>query len=143
VKMYVLWRVLAFRRENPELFAQGEYLPLQASGSAREHIVAFARVFGGKALVVAVPRLVARLVRHQVGYLPVGEQTWGDTRLHLPDTLQGLEYTNLLGGSAPLSPDSQAGFAAGELFAAFPLALLANQHRGLGVGPGEDEQPRG
>jgi (1->4)-alpha-D-glucan 1-alpha-D-glucosylmutase len=128
VKMYVLWRVLAFRRENPGLFAQGEYLPLQVSGSGQEHICAFARRYGEKVLIVAVPRLVARLVRHQVGRLPLGEEIWGDTRLHLPEVLQSLEYTNLLTGKNSLSPQGRVGFLGGELFDLFPLALLANQH---------------
>ncbi|HSL41370.1 MAG TPA: hypothetical protein VK857_13430, partial [Desulforhopalus sp.] len=127
VKMYILWRVLAFRRENPGLFAQGEYLPLQVSGSGQEHICAFARRYGEKVLIVAVPRLVARLVRHQVGRLPLGEEIWGDTRLHLPEVLQSLEYTNLMTGKNSISPQGRVGFLGGELFDLFPLALLANQ----------------
>ncbi|NLG80170.1 MAG: hypothetical protein GX492_10205 [Firmicutes bacterium] len=39
----------------------GDYVPLDAVGPQRDHVCAFARRLGGLWVIVAVPRLVARL----------------------------------------------------------------------------------
>jgi (1->4)-alpha-D-glucan 1-alpha-D-glucosylmutase len=108
LKLYVTWCGLHLRRREPDLFADGEYLPLAATGPRAAHVVAFARVHEGRWVVAAVPRLTAAL------------DGWGDTRLPLPagaphawqHILTGAEVR----GSAP---------AASELFDAVPVALLA------------------
>ena len=38
---------LHLRQQQPELFAKGVYVPLEVSGSRREHVVAFARELNG------------------------------------------------------------------------------------------------
>ena len=48
IKMYLINRAMEFRRENPELFMRGDYLPLKVIGPRANHIVAFARVHEGK-----------------------------------------------------------------------------------------------
>src|SRR6185437_1463119 len=56
IKAYVTQRTLRFRREQPRLFGQGGYLPLEATGARREHVCAFARFVGEEVLLVVVPR---------------------------------------------------------------------------------------
>lgn len=46
VKMHVLARALAARQENSDLFLDGKYHPLEASGDRSENLVAFARSHG-------------------------------------------------------------------------------------------------
>ena len=43
LKMWVIWRALGLRRERPELFARGEYVPIIVGGDRARHAVAYAR----------------------------------------------------------------------------------------------------
>lgn len=52
-KLAVIARLLAFRREKSELFAQGSYDPLEVRGPATCRVCAFVRRFGGESLLVA------------------------------------------------------------------------------------------
>ena len=38
VKLYLTWRTLRFRREHPDLFQHGAYLPLTTAGPLEEHL---------------------------------------------------------------------------------------------------------
>ena len=62
VKLLLTHAGLAARRANPELFAGGAYLPLQAEGPRAANLCAFARSAGGRLAVVIAPRLVAGLL---------------------------------------------------------------------------------
>jgi (1->4)-alpha-D-glucan 1-alpha-D-glucosylmutase len=78
-KMLVMHRLLELRRQLPELFAVGDYEPLEVTGGpGGDHLCAFARRHGNYVLVIAVPRLAYRLYR--------GSSTanWGDAELVLP-----------------------------------------------------------
>lgn len=106
-KLLVTSRALRLRRERPELFAG--YRPLQASGPAVSHLLAFGRGAGG----AAGPGALTLATR-----LPYGlEQSggWRDTAVELEtamkDELTGTSYGP---GPAPLS----------EVFRAYPVALL-------------------
>nr|MDQ6913921.1 malto-oligosyltrehalose synthase [Verrucomicrobiota bacterium] len=92
IKMFVTQRLLNFRRENPLLFRQGNYVPLAVSGTHAESIVAFAREHENKWTVVLVPRLSAR-----VGFPPIGER-WQDTAVELPPAAGNLGAKNLFTG---------------------------------------------
>src|SRR2546423_15689598 len=43
IKLYLIWRALRFRRGHATLFAEGDYVPLVATGTQAKHVVAFAR----------------------------------------------------------------------------------------------------
>ncbi|MBV9522888.1 MAG: malto-oligosyltrehalose synthase, partial [Alphaproteobacteria bacterium] len=60
-KLFLIWRVLGCRAAHPELFAEGEYLPLAAAGAHADHICAFLRRHSGRSLAVVVPRLIGKL----------------------------------------------------------------------------------
>jgi len=76
-KLFVTRRLLGFRQARPELFAEGDYHPLEATDGCSEHLCAFMRTRGEERLAVAVPRLVYRLYRD-------GVADWGATTLVLP-----------------------------------------------------------
>ena len=96
LKLWTTWRLLALRAQDPALFEQGAYIPLKASGKAREHIVAFARRTAQGLLIVVAARLFARLLK-EPGRLPVGEACWGDVSVDLAPAFHGWE-------SAPAEP---------------------------------------
>jgi (1->4)-alpha-D-glucan 1-alpha-D-glucosylmutase len=53
-KLFVTWKALNFRKDNPEMFTKGSYLPLQVSGGELV-TVAFARHHENKWLLVVIP----------------------------------------------------------------------------------------
>jgi (1->4)-alpha-D-glucan 1-alpha-D-glucosylmutase len=53
IKLHVLRRLLALRAAHPELFAEGDYLPIELEGVATDNAIAFQRVHGEKRIVVA------------------------------------------------------------------------------------------
>lgn len=61
VKLFLTYKSLHFRRANRQLFASGEYIPLQTTNSQYEHVCAFTRNMEGIWVLVAVPRLLAYL----------------------------------------------------------------------------------
>ena len=92
-KLFIVHRLLGLRRDHPELFAAGDYLPLEVTDGPRaDHLCAFARRRDGAVLVVAVPRLVCRLYRDD------SVADWGAAELVLPallawrDVLTGREW---------------------------------------------------
>jgi 4-alpha-glucanotransferase/(1->4)-alpha-D-glucan 1-alpha-D-glucosylmutase len=91
-KLYLTWKVLQRRRRLAELFRDGEYLPLAATGARTDRLCVFARRHDGGCIVVAVPRLSASGT--PVGTLPLGP-VWEDTRFELP---QAGAYENVFTG---------------------------------------------
>ncbi|MEX0966143.1 MAG: malto-oligosyltrehalose synthase [Bacteroidia bacterium] len=82
LKIFVLYKALQFRKSLPNLFEEGEYLPLRVSEAFSEKALCFARKSGNDYCVVVVPRLVVPLCRE--GKYPIGAQVWQDALLTLP-----------------------------------------------------------
>ncbi len=120
-KLYVTSRTLAFRERHPDLFLDGDYLPLDASGAKHDHVVAFARQGGaeGRQVVTVVPRLVHGLLSGHLVF-PLVEAIWGDTSLHLPGPGT---YRNLF-DDAMVATDDQGVIAVANILNAYPVALL-------------------
>jgi (1->4)-alpha-D-glucan 1-alpha-D-glucosylmutase len=116
VKQQVLARLLADRTATPEFYAKADYRPLEAEGAKARHLLAFQRTLADERLLVAAPRLVARHLADETP--PLGPEFWGDTMARAAagrwrDVLTGTE----------LAGDDK-GIQAGELFSAFPIAVL-------------------
>ena len=112
-KMFIAARLLALRREHPELFAYGDYEPLEiAEGRHTDRLGAFARRHGAMVLVAAVPRLVYGLYRDG------GPPDWGATDIALPSPGP---WREIFTGS---SWEGRSGIRAAELLREFPVAVL-------------------
>jgi (1->4)-alpha-D-glucan 1-alpha-D-glucosylmutase len=130
IKLYVIWKTLAFRNRNADLFRDGEYLPLQTSGEHANHVVAFARRADNRngvdpeVAIVAVPRLLAKVVKNDA-HLLVGNDVWSDTRIQLRANL-GTRFRNLFTGEVLEAQKSGPALElpAAQMFADFPIALL-------------------
>jgi (1->4)-alpha-D-glucan 1-alpha-D-glucosylmutase len=121
-KLLVAARLLGLRRDQPELFASGDYQPLEiGEGRNADRLCAFSRSHAGVALVVAVPRLVYGLFRD-------GEPAdWGTTELALPSTGP---WRNVFTGAVF---DGRDRIGAAELFADFPVAVLFAKAPAMGA----------
>ncbi len=65
IKMYITQQLLQARKENPSLFTDGDYIPLEVKGVYKEHILAFARVTNNSCCVVIIPLHIATLSTKQ------------------------------------------------------------------------------
>ena len=61
IKLYVTHLALQLRHENPGLFADGTYVPLEGEGPRKDHAFGFVRGKEGRSAAVIVPRFVTRL----------------------------------------------------------------------------------
>jgi (1->4)-alpha-D-glucan 1-alpha-D-glucosylmutase len=112
-KLFVAARLLGLRRDQPELFASGDYQPLEVSeGRNADRLCAFARQHAGMALTVAVPRLVYGLFRDRE------PADWGATELALPSPGP---WRNVFTGAMF---DGRVRIGAAELCAGFPVVVL-------------------
>ncbi len=126
-KLHVIRTALALRRERPELFARGDYLPLTPEGPAAAHAVAFARTWQDEAVVVLAPRLAYTLLGGETA-LPQGA-VWQDTALALPWT-EGAWRNALTGSRLMLRGDAEgARLELAEALSDFPVALLVREDR--------------
>jgi malto-oligosyltrehalose synthase len=116
-KLYLIWRVLEFRNRHRRIFDEGNYVPLTALGSRKEHLCAFARVLENEKVIVVAPRLIAGLVGEQ--QLPLGLKIWQDTRLHLPGPGR---FSNIFTGQTLDASEKE--LQAGQILSEFPIALL-------------------
>jgi len=127
VKLYLIQKILNFRREHGELFQTGDYLPLYADGKFRGHVCAFARRLGARWVIAAAPRLMRRLVGSSS--LPLGDSVWQQERLGLPAGAPA-KWHNTLTGEGLRTLPTKAGRSAlllREIFASFPVALLGSE----------------
>jgi (1->4)-alpha-D-glucan 1-alpha-D-glucosylmutase len=124
IKLLVIAEALRLRREWPGLFSSGEYLPLTITGPLEEHIVAFARRDRDAAAIVAVPRLLSRLLLDSRP-LP-WKPAWEDTAVELPGELASGRWLHVFTGAtlAPVAAEGSRRLLASELFRDFPVALL-------------------
>jgi (1->4)-alpha-D-glucan 1-alpha-D-glucosylmutase len=94
-KQFVLNKVLAGRRRQPDLFAKGDYVPLHCTGSLSGHVVAFARVLPAASAITVCPLHTSRLFRGAQARFAAPD--WHDTRLTVPWDLSG-SYLNQITG---------------------------------------------
>jgi (1->4)-alpha-D-glucan 1-alpha-D-glucosylmutase len=124
IKMYVIWKTLELRNRNAQLFREGKYVALESSGEHAKHVVAFARKYGRDSIIVAVPRLTAKLLKSQE-QPPCSADVWKDTRLQLPGTA-ATQWRNVFTGALLRTEleDKATALSAKGLFSDFPVALL-------------------
>ena len=119
VKLHVLRTMLSIRRDDPALFAAGDYVPLEVTGVRAADVVAFARVLDGRGVAVVAPRLCLQLCTD--GAPPIGVAVWGDTEVRVPDVDCPL-HDRLTGASH--APGDRR-LLVGRLLSTLPVACLA------------------
>jgi (1->4)-alpha-D-glucan 1-alpha-D-glucosylmutase len=120
-KLWTIWRLLQLRRDRPDLFAHGSYLPVTVTGSRARHTVAYARRHEGDVLVLVAGRLFAS-VGVPVGEVPPGA-IWGDTAADLSLLPAPCRLTDVLTGTS-CDVDPRQPLPLARLLAHFPVAVL-------------------
>ncbi|MEC4984538.1 MAG: malto-oligosyltrehalose synthase [Oscillatoria sp. PMC 1068.18] len=124
IKLFLINRTLAERKEHPRVFEQGDYIPLEVTGNYQNHLVAFARRYGETEIIAIVPRFLTQIV--EPGKDPLGKEIWGDTTVHIPHGAQ-LKWRNAF--TEETLPGSDT-FLVGEILQYFPVALLVGESIG-------------
>jgi (1->4)-alpha-D-glucan 1-alpha-D-glucosylmutase len=120
-KLWTLWRALGLRRERPELFEHGGYQPLATTGAHGDHVVAYARMLGGHAIIAIAGRLWSKL-GGAAGTLPLGETFWQDTAVDLAPLGEVTDAADVLTGK-PMPPGNGT-LRIADAYADFPGALI-------------------
>jgi (1->4)-alpha-D-glucan 1-alpha-D-glucosylmutase len=126
LKLHLIERALQARRTNPDLFLNGDYLPLEISGKHTDRAIAFARKRDSSWAIAIIPRSVASRNAPVVGTLAGSERRnfWEDTFLSLPDAAPESWTNPFAGKEASTVRLRNRRFSLGDAFAGFPVALL-------------------
>lgn len=94
LKQHVVAVLARYRQQEPALFLQGDYFPLETTGDHADKVIAIARQANGDAVIVAAPRLV--FDEQKVGFTqPEGRFA---AQVLLPAPLAHHTYRDLLSG---------------------------------------------
>ena len=122
IKLFTVARTLAVRRAIPQVFWDGDYEPLDVTGSHADRVIAFWRCRGPHHIVVVVPRLVAPLLGDATEPLP-SAGAWGGTTLVRPDDEDWPE-TLIDAFTGATWQAAAGGWRVGDLLGRYPVALL-------------------
>jgi (1->4)-alpha-D-glucan 1-alpha-D-glucosylmutase len=123
IKLFLIYKALKARKENPRIFERGSYIPLHAEGKRKRHIIAFARKLGGSWLVSIVPRFFTAIM--DADSLPLGAGVWQDTSLLLPEKTSFFWKDMFLNRNIK----GRRSLPISEILEHFPVGLLMNEKR--------------
>ncbi|MFO8001476.1 MAG: malto-oligosyltrehalose synthase [Marinilabilia sp.] len=119
IKLWLTHRLLRYRKQNPDLFARGEYVPLRVRGLLKKHVAAYARHYKNTWHVTIVPLLISSFESQGKRVFP-GEVDWKNTRVMLPAEAP-TEWVNIFTGR-PCSMEDE--ISVSEVFDGAPVGLL-------------------
>ena len=129
IKLWTIREMMELRKSQPDAFTEGEYIPLQAEGKYKDHVLAFARRHKGAVFAVALPLHTAIISKEQGKSLL--EIDWKETQINLPKEIEA-EVEQLYTGSK-----FSKGVAVQKLFQHFPVGILRGRQttneRGAGI----------
>jgi (1->4)-alpha-D-glucan 1-alpha-D-glucosylmutase len=121
VKLYVTHKALHTRHTNRNVFLEGQYTSLRATGPKRDSVIACVRHHGDTWIIAVAPRLPSRL--SEVGEFPLGERVWESSELILPAAAPRT-WSNVFTGERPEVIPAFDNLRLSEIFSRFPIALL-------------------
>jgi (1->4)-alpha-D-glucan 1-alpha-D-glucosylmutase len=117
VKQALMAALLDLRRTKPKVFTDSDYVPLEVRGPRADRTMAFLRIAGSNAVLVAVPLRCAGAC----SALPLPEPAfWGGTQIVLPARTDR-HWNHLFDDSFR---GKGASLSCGALFGRFPIAVL-------------------
>jgi (1->4)-alpha-D-glucan 1-alpha-D-glucosylmutase len=122
VKVFLTERLLGYRQGNRELFANGEYVPVQVKGKRAENVFAFLRTTAGCSTLIVVPRFATQL--SATTRLPFGIRAWLDTSLSLGED-SPKRWKNIITGATLTLRDGELPLH--RILENFPVALLSGR----------------
>jgi (1->4)-alpha-D-glucan 1-alpha-D-glucosylmutase len=125
IKLFVTLIALELRAKHPEVFLEGEYIPMEVEGERADHLFAFARTHPKGVVIAALPRLPCTF-KSAAGVEITTPAGWGDTRLVGSAELLSGSYLSCFTATEvrPRSGSERASFEVGDLLGGFPVGLL-------------------
>ena len=112
IKMFVIVKLLQFRKKFPTLFSGGDYIPLEVKGEKSGHVCAFLRREGSSTILIVVPLLSLK------GDLLEDCNKWGDTEIVDVKPRGWVDlFTNVVAQSNLMR----------DIFKTFPVVVFFNQ----------------
>jgi len=132
IKLYLIWKALAFRRENAALFYDGDFIALPINARRAENAAAFARRHGGAWMIAVVPRWLNRAGTQS--FSAGDAKFWANTEISIPAGSPG-QWHNILTGETLIATNNKRKrvLHAAEIFRSFPVALLSS-HQQIPIG---------
>jgi (1->4)-alpha-D-glucan 1-alpha-D-glucosylmutase len=127
IKLFVTHRALSFRRNHRQLFTAGSYVPLTASGSRSNHVVAFARQSSGGIMIALAGRFFLRLRNSHPA--PIGD-LWGNTAILLPKKIKHGSFQDVFTGQnlTVQEHEGESYLQLSQVFSRCPVALLFSEN---------------
>lgn len=130
IKLFITAACLRWRRLQRNLFAAGDYLPLdtETADTAPAGIVAFCRRSANSTVLVAVPRFCA-LLSTELRRFPVGPELWRTARILLPRDLAEVRFVNLFTHEElqPINYREEWSLMVSDVLRTCPVAWLVSQ----------------
>jgi malto-oligosyltrehalose synthase/4-alpha-glucanotransferase len=131
VKLWITQQLYELRKQNPDLFSEGDYVPLQIKGKFKDHLFAFARAYKQAVLIIVVPLHLAKICKEQ--QTDLFNFDWKDTTIVLPSRLN-MEWELMMTGN---NVEYEGKIAPAGLFSNSPFSILkgtrADNDRSAGV----------
>ncbi len=128
VKQRLIKTLCELRKQYPELWTEGEYVPLKTSGKFRNNVGAFARIDRGTVFIIALPLHTAELCSDN----NILQINWGDTAVKLPPNVDK-RLANIFTGT---TADYTDRIDVANFFNRFPAIILNGaecRNRGAGI----------
>ena len=127
LKLYIIYRALNFRKNSPDLFLKGDYLPLKAQGDREKNLLAFARRQGNDWVLTAAARFYTQIASPDQP--PSGGKVWGESVLVPPPEAPGKWLDILTGQTWEARKSAKTRILPiRSIFKHLPLAFLSGSH---------------
>jgi (1->4)-alpha-D-glucan 1-alpha-D-glucosylmutase len=124
IKLYLIWRVLNLRRKYPQVFLDGQFVPIKTIGKRGNNLVAYARRKRNIWIMTVVPRWLAR---SNAPLTSARSQTfWLDSQIMLPGDAPE-SWVNVFTAETVKASHVQRGtrLSLPDIFKGFPVAVLS------------------
>ncbi|MCJ8210941.1 malto-oligosyltrehalose synthase [Mucilaginibacter sp. RS28] len=132
IKLWLTQQLFKLRSEERELFTKGNYIPLKVKGAYQDNVIAFARRYQKKWLIVATGLYTAAICKEQ--NRDITEIDWKNTRLIIPEEAPESFKNTLTSVEEKVNPE---GVLLSQIFGALPMAILELEYpendRGAGI----------
>ena len=122
IKLFLIYMALQARNRHRETFQRGHYVPLEAAGGFKDHVVTFGRNHLDNWAITVAPRFLSGLAPED--QFPLGEDVWQDTKVNLTTGSSPL-WKNIFTGEIHVGQNS---LLVGEILRHFPVVLLVPEH---------------
>jgi len=124
VKLWLTKQLIHYRNQNSNLFMKGEYVPLEVKGKYKENIIAYARTYQDKYVVIALPLGMASIAAQK----DIEKFDWLDTQVILPKNAP-TRWTDVLSKNDGVKDFLNDGILINQLFVKIPLAIIELRYK--------------